>query len=175
MPGRRPSNRLSLRTLGSPPCSERTAPTYRKFSSIRRAACNERARADPPREAIRLLCAADSRCARIRPPRRPIALAMSRTFTTVFYLTLSIISRARSAICIFESGAGGWLGVAGARGVPLHVLALMPFARSFRWAYLCFSYVIPIVPLLLMWSHRFESAHLPARADAGTDGGPASA
>ena len=33
----------------------------------------------------------------------------------------------------------------------MHVLVLMPFARPFRWAYLVFSYVIPIVPLLLMW------------------------
>jgi len=55
------------------------------------------------------------------------------------------------AICIFESGTGGWLGVAGALGMPLHVLALMPFARPFRWAYLFFTYVIPVVPLLLTW------------------------
>ena len=61
---------------------------------MRRAAASDLARASPPSEAICFLRAADRRCARIRPPRRPSALAMSRRFTRTFYLTLSTVSKA---------------------------------------------------------------------------------
>jgi hypothetical protein len=57
----------------------------------------------------------------------------------------------RRAICIFESGPGTLLGVAMAVLVPGHVLALMPFARPFRWAYLVFTYLIPLMPLIVLW------------------------
>lgn len=40
----------------------------------------------------------------------------------------------RCAICILESGTGTKLGVAASFLVWYHVLALMPFARPFRWA-----------------------------------------
>ena len=43
---------------------------------MRRAACSEVARAFPPRDAIRLRSLAESRNARMRPPRRPSALAI---------------------------------------------------------------------------------------------------
>lgn len=55
------------------------------------------------------------------------------------------------AICIFESGSGTLLGVAAMFGVPAVVLALMPFARPFRWTYLVFTYLIPLTPLILLW------------------------
>jgi hypothetical protein len=55
------------------------------------------------------------------------------------------------AICIFESGPGTPLGIALMLGVPINVLAFMPFARPFRWKYLLFTYLIPIVPLLMLW------------------------
>jgi hypothetical protein len=46
----------------------------------------------------------------------------------------------RRAICIFESGSSAKLLTAGMMvGVPVAVLALMPFARPFRWAYLVFT------------------------------------
>lgn len=45
---------------------------------MRHAACSEVARAFPPREAIRLRLLAESRNARMRPPRRPSALAILR-------------------------------------------------------------------------------------------------
>ena len=35
--------------------------------------------------------------------------------------------------------------------VPFNVLALMPFARPFRWSYLLFTYLIPVIPLVLLW------------------------
>jgi len=57
----------------------------------------------------------------------------------------------RRPICIFESGQGTLFGVAMIIPVPLHVLALMPFARPFRWGYLVFTYLIPLVPLILLW------------------------
>jgi hypothetical protein len=36
-------------------------------------------------------------------------------------------------------------------GVPVAVLALMPFARPFRWGYLVFTYLIPVMPLIVLW------------------------
>lgn len=57
----------------------------------------------------------------------------------------------RCAICIFESGPGTKLGVAMAVLVPQHVLAMMPFARPFRWEYFVFTYLIPVIPLILLW------------------------
>jgi hypothetical protein len=35
--------------------------------------------------------------------------------------------------------------------VPLVVLALMPLGRPFRWAYLSFTYLIPLTPMTLLW------------------------
>lgn len=55
------------------------------------------------------------------------------------------------AICIFESGSGTLLGIAGMLGVPLAVLALMPWARPFRWTHLAFTYLIPLIPLIVLW------------------------
>jgi hypothetical protein len=57
----------------------------------------------------------------------------------------------RRAISIFESGSGTLLGVAAMLGVPVAVLALMPLARPFRWAYLVFTYLIPLTPLIVLW------------------------
>ena len=57
----------------------------------------------------------------------------------------------RRAICIFESGSGTLLGLISMIGVPVAVLALMPFARPFRWAYLLFTYLIPVMPLVVFW------------------------
>ena len=57
----------------------------------------------------------------------------------------------RRPICIFESGSGTLLGLAAMFGVPLAVLALMPFARPFRWAHLLFTYLVPLTPLIVLW------------------------
>jgi hypothetical protein len=35
--------------------------------------------------------------------------------------------------------------------IPLAVLTLMPLARPFRWAYLVFTYLIPLMPLIVFW------------------------
>jgi hypothetical protein len=34
---------------------------------------------------------------------------------------------------------------------PIVLLALMPFVRRFRWSYLMFTYVMPLIPLSLLW------------------------
>lgn len=57
----------------------------------------------------------------------------------------------RRAICIFESGSPTLLAAGAMVGVPVAVLALIPFARPFRWAYLLFTYLIPVLPLIVLW------------------------
>ncbi|MCU1263271.1 MAG: hypothetical protein JWO80_6156 [Bryobacterales bacterium] len=57
----------------------------------------------------------------------------------------------RRPICIFEGGSGTLIGILTMVLVPVNVLALMPFARPFRWAYLIFTYLIPVVPLVVFW------------------------
>ena len=57
----------------------------------------------------------------------------------------------RRAICVFESGSGTPLGMAAMLGVPLAVLALMPLARPLRWAHLLFTYLVPLLPFLMLW------------------------
>ena len=54
-------------------------------------------------------------------------------------------------ICIFEAGSATALGIAAMIMVPLYVLALMPLARPFRWSYLVFTYLIPVIPLMIFW------------------------
>lgn len=57
----------------------------------------------------------------------------------------------RCAICIFESAPGTLLGAFTALLIPVNVLALMPFARPFRWTYLLFTYLIPLLPVIVFW------------------------
>jgi hypothetical protein len=57
----------------------------------------------------------------------------------------------RRAICIFESGSRTLRTAGMMVGVPVTVLALMPFARPFRWAYLVFTYLLPLIPLIVLW------------------------
>jgi hypothetical protein len=57
----------------------------------------------------------------------------------------------RRAICIFEAGSGTLLAAATMLGVPVAVVVLMPFSRPFRWAYLAFTYLIPVMPLIVLW------------------------
>jgi len=58
----------------------------------------------------------------------------------------------RRAICIFESGVSPPLGIVLAiLLIPVNVLLLMPFARPFRWSYLAFTYLIPLMPFIILW------------------------
>jgi hypothetical protein len=53
---------------------------------MRRAACSDRHRAFPPRDAIRFLSKPDNRPARARPPLRPSLLAISDVFMNTILL-----------------------------------------------------------------------------------------
>lgn len=66
----------------------------------------------------------------------------------------------RRTICIFESGFDTLLAVGAMIGVPVAVLALMPFARPFRWAYLAFTYLIPLMPLIVLWDGIVSSLRI---------------
>ena len=55
------------------------------------------------------------------------------------------------AICIFEGGQGTLAGILMMLLVPVNVLLLMPFARPFRWGYLVFTYLIPMLPFIVFW------------------------
>jgi hypothetical protein len=57
----------------------------------------------------------------------------------------------RRTICVFESGSGTPLGMAAMLGVPLAVLLLMPLARPLRWVHLLFTYLVPLLPVLMLW------------------------
>ena len=35
--------------------------------------------------------------------------------------------------------------------VPVNVILLMPFARPFRWSYLVFAWLIPVLPFVVFW------------------------
>ncbi len=89
----------------------------------------------------------------------PAGLGRVRTMFSAFHHFRPATARAilkdafdrRSAICIFESGSGTLAGVVMTILVPVNVLLLMPFARPFRWGYLVFTYLIPVVPLIVFW------------------------
>ncbi len=89
----------------------------------------------------------------------PATLVGVRTMFSAFHHFRPDVARAilrdafndRRAICIFESGSGTLPGMAAMLGVPLVVLALMPLARPFRWANLLFTYLVPLIPLVILW------------------------
>jgi len=91
--------------------------------------------------------------------RVPSNLAGVRTMFSAFHHFRPDAARAilrdafqcSRAICIFESGPGSLLGVAMMVLVPFNVLALMPFVRPFRWGYAVFTYLIPVIPLIVLW------------------------
>ena len=94
----------------------------------------------------------DARCV-------PSQLTGVRTMFTAFHhfepedarAILADAFRRRIPICVFEGGSGTFAGVVSMLLVPLNVLAVMPFARPFRWKYLLFTYLIPVLPLMVFW------------------------
>jgi hypothetical protein len=91
--------------------------------------------------------------------RVPPELTGTRTMFSAFHHFRPEAARAilddafqrRRSICIFEAGSGGLLGVATMLLVPLNVLLMMALARPFRWTHLLFTYLIPLLPLILFW------------------------
>jgi hypothetical protein len=91
--------------------------------------------------------------------RVPPGLAGVRTMFSAFHHFRPDAARAilkdafdrRRPICIFESGQGTLVGGLNMLGVPLAVLVVMPFVRPFRWGYAVFTYLIPLMPLIVLW------------------------
>src|SRR5437764_4644608 len=52
---------------------------------------------------------------------------------------------------VFESGSRSLLMLLGALGTPLRVLVLAPFIRPFRWSRLFWTYLVPALPLVLLF------------------------
>jgi hypothetical protein len=52
---------------------------------------------------------------------------------------------------VFESGRRNPLVLLGALGTPLRVLLLAPFIRPFRWSRLFWTYLVPALPLVLLF------------------------
>lgn len=70
---------------------------------------------------------------------------------TVAHAILRDAFEHRRAIAIFESGSGTPWGVVSMLGVPLAVMAVMPFARPLRWTHLLFTYLLPLTPFIVLW------------------------
>jgi hypothetical protein len=89
----------------------------------------------------------------------PLKLTGVRTMFSAFHhfrpdaaraILRDAYERGRS-ICIFESGSGTLLGIIAMLGVPLAVFVLMPLARPFRWQHLLFTYLVPVIPFIVLW------------------------
>jgi hypothetical protein len=81
-------------------------------------------------------------------------------------------------IAIFEATQRSVVSLLLIAGSPLFVFLAMPFVRPFRWRNLFFTYVIPVLPLMVLWDGmvsclrcytpeelRGMTAALPQRAD----------
>ncbi|MCG8590884.1 MAG: class I SAM-dependent methyltransferase [Proteobacteria bacterium] len=58
---------------------------------------------------------------------------------------------ARAPVAVFELVERSVPSVLGMFATPLPVALSMPFLRPFRWTQLLFTYVIPLIPLLVIW------------------------
>jgi hypothetical protein len=57
----------------------------------------------------------------------------------------------RRAICIFEATSRTPAAIASALLIPLLVLVLTPLVRPLSWVQILFTYLVPILPLLIFW------------------------
>ncbi len=58
---------------------------------------------------------------------------------------------ARRPIAVFEVVSRELLPLLGLLLSPLNVLVAMPFVRPRRWSWLFFTYVVPVIPLFVLW------------------------
>lgn len=58
---------------------------------------------------------------------------------------------ARRAIGVFEVIGRSPLAILGILFAPLIVLLVMPLVRPFRWQWLVFTYLIPLIPFFVLW------------------------
>jgi hypothetical protein len=59
--------------------------------------------------------------------------------------------RQRRAICVFEASSRTVASVLSSLLIPLLVLGLTPTVRPLKWNNLAFTYLIPIIPVLIFW------------------------
>ena len=91
--------------------------------------------------------------------RVPPELQGFRTLFTSFHHLRPKAARAllkdaveqRQPIAIFEAAQRSWMALALTALAPLHVLALTPFVRPFRWSRLLWTYLLPAVPLVALF------------------------
>ncbi len=57
----------------------------------------------------------------------------------------------RRVICVFEATSRTLPAIATAILIPLLVLVLTPLVRPVSWVQILFTYLIPILPLLIFW------------------------
>ena len=89
----------------------------------------------------------------------PAALAGFRTLFTSFHhfepadatAILADAVRQRQGIAVFELTARRLRTAATLAGGPLLALALAPFTRPFRWSRLLYTYLLPAIPLVVLW------------------------
>jgi hypothetical protein len=58
---------------------------------------------------------------------------------------------ARIPIAVFEATRSDAPGILAMLPVPLMVLLTMPFVRPFRWSSIALTYLLPLLPLLVLW------------------------
>lgn len=81
----------------------------------------------------------------------------------------------REGIGVFESGTRSLLTLGGLLGTPVVVLLATPFIGPFRWSRLFWTYVVPVLPLVLLfdvivsWLRLYSEAEL-RELTAGLDG-----
>jgi hypothetical protein len=89
----------------------------------------------------------------------PVSLPRFRNMFASFHhfrpdAARSILRRAleqQRPIGIFELTERSVLGLFGSLVLPIFVLLVTPFIRPFRWSRLVWTYLLPIVPLMVIW------------------------
>lgn len=59
--------------------------------------------------------------------------------------------RNRQPIAVFEFVGREWHTIPGMFGLPFAVMAILPTVRPFRWIWVPLTYLLPIIPLFVVW------------------------
>ena len=94
----------------------------------------------------------------MRATRRPGLTGVRSMFAFFHHLrpaeARAVLARAyesREAICIFEITDPSFSGVLSCLMMPLYVLLFTPFVRPLTLRQIVFTYVVPVLPLLIAW------------------------
>lgn len=105
--------------------------------------------------------------------RVPESLAGVRTMFAAFHhlkpadahAVLQDACDRRQAICVFEATARTPLAIASSVLIPVLVLLLTPKERPLRLASIVFTYVVPLLPILLFWDGLVSHLRTYSRAE----------